>query len=644
MSEKKSEANRPALERRAFLLGAAAAAPAAITAKEALAQEPAPAARGVPERPAAERDPAADVARITVRNPGSDFMVDVLKTLDFDYIATLPGSTFRGLQESLVNYGNNRKPEILTCLHEDTAVALAHGYAKAAGKPMAALVHGVVGLQHASMAIYNAYADQAPVYVITGNVEETSIRRGGAEADHSAHDQAIMVRDYVKWDDQPASLQDFADSAVRAYDIATSGPQGPVLLVADGALQEDSVPADERARLRIPTLKKRAPPQGESGAVEQAAQWLCAAENPVIFVDHYARDAQACANLAALAENLQAAVVNARGQMFFPNRHPLNQSERAAEVLRGADVILALEPLDTFSLLNNMPDTVVKRIASRVSANAKIIRLGLSDSAIHANFGLYQRYATVDLDIAGDAAATMPSLLEAVRRGNKSSNLAARGQKLGEANAAARARARSDAAYGWDTSPVSTARTCMELWDQIRNDDWVLATEQQWVSDWPTRLWNFDKFYRCSGNAGAAGVGYNAAAAIGSALANKTLGRLTVAFAGDGDFLMAPGVIWTAAHHQLPLLMIIHNNRAYHQELMHVQRMANRRSRGIDRTGIGIKLENPNIDYAAIAKGYGVYSEGPVSRAADVGPALRRALAVVKRGEPALIDIVSQPR
>jgi acetolactate synthase-1/2/3 large subunit len=171
-----------------------------------------------------------------------------------------------------------------------------------------------------------------------------------------------------------------------------------------------------------------------------------------------------------------------------------------------------------------------------------------------------------------------------------------------------------------------------------------MATESQRMSDWPYRLWNFEKYYRSIGSSGAAGVGYNSPAAIGVALANKKLGRLTVAMAGDGDFLMAPGVIWTAAHHQIPLLMIVHNNRAYHQELMHVQRMANQRSRGIDRTGIGIKIENPNIDYAQIAKGYGVYAEGPISRGADVGPAIRRALAVVKRGEPALLDIVGEPR
>jgi thiamine pyrophosphate-dependent acetolactate synthase large subunit-like protein len=453
-----------------------------------------------------------------------------------------------------------------------------------------------------------------------------------------------MVRDFVKWDDQPESLQDFADAGVRAYDIATSGPQGPVLIVADGPLQEEPVSAEERARLTIPKLKQRGNPQGEQGAVELAARWLRAAENPVIFVDHYARSDKAQADLVALAEALQAAVINARGQGFFPNRHPLNQSDRAGEVLRNADMVLALEPLDLFSFLNNMPDMVAKRIVSRVPATAKIVRLGLTAGATRANYGAYQHYVAPDLDISGDAAATLPALIEAVRRINAPASAAARGQKLAEASAASLAKARADAAYGWASSPVATARTCMELYAQIKDSDWVLGTESLWLGDWPSRLWDCDKHYRILGTAGAAGVGYNAAAAIGAALANKAQGRLTVGFAGDGDFLMAPGVVWTAAHHQIPLLMIVHNNRAYHQELMHVQRMADRRSRGIDKVGIGIKIDNPNINFAALAKAYGVYGEGPIDHPADVGPAIRRALAVVRRGEPAVIDIVGQPR
>lgn len=164
------------------------------------------------------------------------------------------------------------------------------------------------------------------------------------------------------------------------------------------------------------------------------------------------------------------------------------------------------------------------------------------------------------------------------------------------------------------------------------------------VSGWPLRLWSFDKPYQHIGGSGGAGVGYTAPAAVGAALANRAHGRLTVNIQPDGDLMYAPGILWTAAHHRIPILSVLHNNRAYHQEVMHLQRMANRHNRGIDRAGIGTTIEQPNIDYAKLAQGMGVYAEGPLSDPKDLGAALARAIAVVKRGEPALVDVVTQPR
>ena len=145
---------------------------------------------------------------------------------------------------------------------------MAHGYAKIEGKPLAVFAHGTVGLQHAAMAIYNAYCDRVPVYVIFGNIANATNRRPGVEWAHSVQDGASLVRDFVKWDDAPASLTHFAESAVRAYKIAMTPPMMPIVLVADGDLQEDAIPAD--ARLSIPKLTLAAPPQGESGAVAEA--------------------------------------------------------------------------------------------------------------------------------------------------------------------------------------------------------------------------------------------------------------------------------------------------------------------------------------------------------------------------------------
>ena len=277
----------------------------------------------------------------------------------------------------------------------------------------------------------------------------------------------------------------------------------------------------------------------------------------------------------------------------------------------------------------------------------KLISITALDLATKGNYQDFQRYPEVDIAMAADAEATLPALTEACKRlitADRRAAFADRAKRLAEAHATALERARAEAAYGWDATPISTARLTMELWAQIKSEDWALVAESGIMSDWTSRLWYFEKHYQSLGGSGGAGVGYGAPAAIGAALANKKRGRLSVTIQGDGDFLYAPGVWWTAAHHRIPLLAVMHNNRAYHQELMHLQRMANRHQRGITRAHIGTTIDNPNVDFAKIAQGMGVHAQGPITNPNDLGPALRRAIEVVKRGEPSLIDVVTQPR
>jgi thiamine pyrophosphate-dependent acetolactate synthase large subunit-like protein len=219
-----------------------------------------------------------------------------------------------------------------------------------------------------------------------------------------------------------------------------------------------------------------------------------------------------------------------------------------------------------------------------------------------------------------------------------------RGRRLAERRQQSLASARRDATYAWDASPISTARLAAELWHQIKNEDWSLVSDPRTPGAWPTRLWDFDKHYQAIGGSGAAGQGYGAPAAVGAALANRRHGRLSVNVQCDGDLMYAPGVLWTAAHHKIPLLSVMHNNRAYHQEVMHLQRMANRHQRDITTAHIGTTIDNPNIDYAKMAQGMGVYGVGPIEDPKDLGPAIRQALTVVKSGEPAIVDVVTQPR
>jgi thiamine pyrophosphate-dependent acetolactate synthase large subunit-like protein len=573
-------------------------------------------------------------------------MVDAIKSLNIEYVCANPGSDFRGLHESLINYGGNKTPEFITCTHEESSVAIGHGYAKIEGKPLLALAHGTVGLQHASMALYNAYCDRVPVMMIVGNTMDVKARRANVVWDHSALDAAAMVRDYTKWDDQPASLQHFAESVVRAYKIAMTPPMMPVLLVADTELQERPVPAGETPR--VPKLTLASPPLGDSGAVKEAARLLAGAENPLIVVDRGARTAEGLKLLVELAETLQAAVIDQGGRMNFPSRHALNQTDRARAVIANADVILGLEVSDLFDTVNFSSWQMDVGTRPLTKPGVKMIAVSSMDLYLKSNYQDFQRYVELELAIAADAEATLPSLIEAVKvsmNDDRRGVAQERGKKLAAARQAALEQARTEATYGWDASPVSTGRLCAELWGQIKNEDWSLVSDvSPWVSRWPQRLWSFDKYYQFIGGPGAYGIGYGAPAAVGAALANRKYGRLSVNIQGDGDLMYAPGVLWTAAHHNIPLLSIMHNNRGYQQEVMLVQQMADEHNRGITRAGIGTTITDPNIDYAGLAKSLGVHGEGPITDPAELGPAIKRAIEVVKRGEPALIDLVTQPR
>jgi acetolactate synthase I/II/III large subunit len=631
-----------AVGRRRFLKGAAVSA-AAVVARSA------PAAAIVPEpgaqdpnaaRPAstatpgsaqlrADTEPPPAASPRLVEKPASDVMVDVIKTLGIEYVAANPGSSFEGLHESIINYGGNKMPELLTCCHEESSVAMAHGYAKIEGKPMLAIVHGNIGLQHASMAVYNAYADRVPVMVIAGNWRDAATRNNGVNSYHSAQDMALIVRDYVKWDDEPASLPAFAESAVRAYKIAMTPPMEPVLLVVDHDLQLRPTPVAPK----IPRLVMPSPPAGESGAVREAARLLVAAESPRINAGRAARTANGIALLVELAELLQAPVNGGGDRVNFPSRHPLAGIGTGA-----ADVILNLEVQGG---VGPAPATAQR------AATAKTINISALGLYIKSNLQDFQHMADADVDIAADSEATLPLLIEEVKRqltADRKRLIQERGVKFAEAHREARMQAMETAAYGWDSSPVSLARLCGELWDQIRTDDWSLVSWQGFISGWPGRLWNFDQHYRYIGGQGAGAMGYGAPAAVGAALANRKHGRLSINIQTDGDLNYAPGVLWTACHHKIPLLTVMHNNRAYHQEVMFVQQMASERNRGADRAHIGTTLREPNIDYAKMAQAYGMYGEGPIENPKDLAPAIKRALDRVRRGEPALLDVVTQPR
>ena len=560
-------------------------------------------------------------------------MVDVFRALDIEYCASNCGSSFDGLQESIVNYGANRMPEFLTCLHEESAVAMAHGYAKIAGKPMMALFHGTVGLQHAAMAIYNAYVDRVPVYMAAG------LDYDGPVSAHNATDLAALVRDYIKWDHQPGALMDFGRSAVRAYTLATTPPMAPVLLVLDAKLQKDA--ADNPPT--VPKLSVPKFPSADIGSVREIAGLLLAAENPRINTGQVARTQEGLDLLVELAELLQVPVNGVSNRLNFPSRHPLQGTGTGTP-----DLILNLEPGSRVGTSPSSPRSTGRQAQATDAPNVTTITISSAEFLVTSNFNVFGNGAgNADLVVAADAQSTLPALIEEVRRlmtSDRKAFLQDRGTKIASAHLRARRRTITDARYGWDNSPVSLPRLAAEGWPHIKDLDWSFVSPQRFLGNWPSHLWDMNKTYHFIGAHGAGGMGYGAPAAVGAALANRKHGRISINIQGDGDLNYAPGVLWTAAHHQIPLLTIVANNRAYHAEVMFLQKQCAARNRGVDRADIGTTIKDPNISYSQMAKAYGVYGEGPIDNPRDLGPALRRALERVKAGEPAVLDVLTQPR
>jgi len=502
---------------------------------------------------------------------------------------------------------------------------------------MAVITFAPSGLHHAMMGIFGAFSAHTPTYILVANILDGKERRPAFDwGPHSVVDPAGAVRDMVKWDDTPQSLQHFAESAVRAYKMAMTEPRGPVVLVVDATLQEN--PTGDRSKLHIPKLTLTSPPAGDAGAVAEVAKLLVAAEGPLIIAGDVARNEDGMRLLVELAETLQAPVQG--GGRGMPNQHPLSGGGN----VRTADVILALNEDGLYGRLNRYRDQQVRSSTPLTKPDAKVISISSYDLYMKGNYQTVERFQEVSMSIAGDPQATLPSLIEACKKlitPDRRRVMDERGKRLAAASAEALERARLECTYGWDSSPITLQRLALEVWDVIRDKDWAS------VGGGANRLWNVDKFYRTMGAVNGGGIGGSLSIAIGAALAHKKQGRFCVRFQPDGDMLYVNSALWTATHHRIPMLFVMQNNRAYHQEVMHLQRMANRRQRGmaVAHAGLtGSTISDPNIDFAQMARSMGAYAEGPISNPKDLRPALLRAVERVEKGEVALLDTLTQPR
>lgn len=595
----------------------------------------------------AVRDLTSPASTQSPRRPqyGSDVIVDMLHACGIAYAACNPGASFRGLHDSIVNYGGNRMPELIECCHEEISVAMAHGYAKASGMPMAALIHNVVGLQHASMALFNAWCDRVPLLALgaTGPMDSTQ-RRPWIDWIHTALVQGTLVRDYVKWDDQPHTLASVPESFLRAYRIAQTDPQGPVYVCYDAGLQEDVV----RAPVPLPDPRRYAPPappQAHPEALERAADLLVRAEHPVAIADLMGRHPAAVTTLVQLAELLGMPVIDRGARYNFPNIHGLDATDSGSEVLAHADVILALDVLDLFGALGRV-DRATRVFQPAIAPQTQIIHITMSDFLVRSWAADYERLPAVDLPIAANTAVALPHLLalcEARLGPSERARSAARTAHWSAQHRARRQQWQQMARQARAQRPLAVSTVVAELWEVLRHEDWALVNNA--VGAWTRRLWTWDHPGCHLGGSGGAGLGYGLGAALGGALAHRGSGKVCVNLQADGDLLFTPSALWTAAHHHIPLLVVMFNNRSYYNSEEHAIELARVRERPVANAGIGTRLDDPPVNFAQLAQAYGLYGEGPIETPEAIRPALERALRVVKdEGRLALVDIVMQPR
>jgi acetolactate synthase I/II/III large subunit len=632
--------------RRGFLRSAAAGAAAVVTPVSLVEAQVQNGAAGtattttVPgptqaklDREAGNIRPPATVRKIT--RPGSDLMVQVVKDLGIEYVAANPGSSFEGLQESFINYGNppNQKPEWITALHEESAVTMAHGYAKAEGKPMIAMLHGTIGIQHAAMSIYQAYYDRVPVVLLAGNDPDFIPA-------HTAHDMAAMVRGFTKWDAEPKTVEESLVAIQRAYNEAITPPLAPTMVVLSSDIQKEDVPHLKVPDYKVPEI------QGIQGpTAREIARGLVKAQNPRIAVGRL-RTPEGIKHAVELAELLGActSTTATAGPMSFPQRHPLCGPGADTNY----DYVLGLE---TPGVQASIIGPTLAKIAGERDKD-HIDFGGISGAAAGGRGGRGGRGAAPSAPpIEADAEASIPEILAEVKlqlTSDQKTRIQDRATKNARANHDARVAAIEQAVEikraGWNGVPISTARVYAELWPLIMNEDWCLASPSNFSGGHHVQLWDHDKPYSYLGGQGAGGMGYGAPASVGAALAAKARGRFVVNVQTDGDLNYAPGVLWTAAHHKLPMLTVMHNNRAWHQEYMFVDYMAGVRGRSNERSTVGNVLRDPFIDYAKMAGGYGMAAEGPITDPSKLAAALKRGVASAKRGEPYLIDVITQPR
>ena len=569
----------------------------------------------------------------------SDVMVDLLADMDMDYAFVLPGSSFRGIHDSFVNHARNQKPEVILCGHESIAISMAHGYAKASGKPALCIIHDLVGLMNATMNTYNAWCDRAPVIILGGSGPwEFKNRRGTTDWAHSASTQGDLVRDYVKWTSEPPTAQSTLDAFVQAYRIVQTAPTGPAYVSIDRMVQEEKVTDDLQVPdPKHPSNQPPAPVAANPESLDAAADMLLAAKLPMIVGGRFGIREGTSQPLAELVELLGAAYQDDKKLVCLPTGHPQNLSGDG-KLRSEADIALALDVVDLcdfFAVGGKNHDYRAKL--------PKIIDFSMNTTVNYSWSHFLGQTQPVQLQVVCDPLYGLKQLTEVVRAKLTKNTAAAkaieaRKPELKKRHDALRKDQFDRHKERWNDSPISVPRMTHEVYQAVKDKNWFLTVRNH--RSYPEGIWQFGESGRFMGYDGGGGVGYGPGASIGAALAHRgEKGIVPVAIFGDGEFMMLPSAVWTAVHYRVPLLLIVNNNNTWANDEEHQIHVAKARNRPTENAWIGQRMINPDPDYAAVARGFGAWSEGPITEPDALTAALGRAVSEVEAGRVAVLDV-----
>ena len=561
---------------------------------------------------------------------GSDVAAAMLRHLGIEYLALNPGASYRGLHDSLVNYLGNESPKMLLCLHEDHVVSIAHGYAKATDRAMGAVLHSNVGLMHGLMGIFNAYCDRMPMVIVgaTGPVA-ADLRRPWIDWIHTAKDQGALLRDYIKWDDEPRTAKATVEAFLRGGQLTHTEPRAPVYICLDAGLQEQKLPEPiELPRERYPAAP---PPSADSDTVAEVAEMLLGASAPLLLYGRGSRDQGAWDDRVRLAELLNARVMTSiRERAAFPTDHELHVlppcywlTPAAKDLVREADAILSLDWVDLNGFLQQ-----VMRQTDRIEGRIAHVSL---DSQLHRGWSMdYFGLPPVDMPIQAGADRFVKQLLAAVEA------RLADGARKPTAWKPVRA-ARNPAEYTGKPGGEIAPRDIEVALAKLRGDRKMSLAHV--TLGWAGDVYDFREPLDFLGHDGGAGLAAGPGLTVGAGLALKDSGRLVVSIIGDGDFMQGCSALWTAAHYKIPALFIVSNNRSNFNDELHQEAVAKIRSRPVENRWIGQRIDEPGLDIAGIARAQGVAAEGPIGTHEELEAAILRGLEQVEAGEPYLLDV-----